>query len=91
LLPLANCRCVAGRERPPAYGFEQILIRSKTKGAQPQQNPASQQNAQPAAQPAAPVTAAEQFALLTQKSAAALDAANASSQPKSAYRRQRAD
>src|SRR2546430_8244178 len=43
----------------------------------------------PAAQPAAPVTAAEQFALLTQKSAAALDTANASSQPKSAYRRQK--
>jgi outer membrane biosynthesis protein TonB len=61
----------------------------ETKGAQPQQNAASQQSAQPAAQPAAPVTAAEQFALLTQKSAAALDAANASSQPKSAYRRQK--
>src|SRR6266702_3045630 len=50
---------------------------------------AYEQNAQPAAQPAAPVTAAEQFALLTQKSAAALDAANASSQPKSTYRRQK--
>jgi outer membrane biosynthesis protein TonB len=48
-----------------------------------------QQDAKPAAQPAAPITAAEQFALLTQKSAAALDAAAASSQAQSAYRRQK--
>jgi hypothetical protein len=61
----------------------------ETKGAQPQQNAASQQNGRPAAQPAAPVTAAEQFALLTQKSATAVDAATTSSQARSAYRRQK--
>src|SRR5213083_185881 len=69
----------AGKDRP-FMDFETNPHSLETKGAQPQQNPPSQQNAQPAAQPAAPVTAAEQFALLTQKSAAALDAANASSQ-----------
>src|SRR6266487_3035087 len=78
----------AGKDRP-LMDFETNPHSLETKGAQPQQNAASQQNAQPAAQPAAPVTAAEQFALLTQKSAAALDTANASSQPKSAYRRQK--
>jgi hypothetical protein len=78
----------AGKDRP-LMDFETNPHTLETKGAQPQQNAASQQNAQPAAQPAAPVTAAEQFALLTQKSAAALDAANASSQPKSTYRRQK--
>src|SRR5256885_15205694 len=78
----------AGKDRP-LMDFETNPHSLETKGAQPQQNAASQQNAQPAAHPAAPVTAAEQFALLTQKSAAALDTANASSQPKSAYRRQK--
>src|SRR6266480_3674082 len=77
-----------GKDRP-FMDLETHQHSLETKGAQPQQNAASQQNAQPAAQPAAPVTAAEQFALLTQKSAAALDAANASSQPKSTYRRQK--
>src|SRR5213080_737585 len=72
----------AGKDRP-LMDFETNPYSLETKGAQPQQSAASQQNAQPAAQPAAPVTAAEQFALLTQKSAAALDTANASSQPKS--------
>jgi outer membrane biosynthesis protein TonB len=79
----------AGKDRP-FMDFETNPHSLETKGAQPQQNAASQQkSAQPAAQPAAPVTAAEQFALLTQKSAAALDAAAASSQAQSAYRRQR--
>src|SRR5712672_2538952 len=78
----------AGKDRR-LMDFETNRHSLETKGAQPQQNAASQQNAHPAAQPAAPVTAAEQFALLTQKSAAALDAANASSQPKSTYRRQK--
>src|SRR6266550_3314125 len=78
----------AGKDRP-LMDFETNPHSLETKGAQPQQNAASQQNAQPAAQPAAPVTAAEQFALLTQKSAAALDAATASSQAQSAYRRQK--
>src|SRR5215470_16603657 len=78
----------AGKDRP-LMDFETNPHSLETKGAQPQQNPASQQNAKPAAQPAAPITAAEQFALLTQKSAAALDAAAASSQAQSAYRRQK--
>ena len=78
----------AGKDRP-LMDFETNPYSLDTKGAQPQQNPASQQSAKPAAQPAAPITAAEQFALLTQKSAAALDAANASSHGQSAYRRQK--
>ena len=78
----------AGKDRP-FMDFETNRHSLETKGAQPQQNAASQQNAKPAAQPAAPITAAEQFALLTQKSAAALDAAAASSQAQSAYRRQK--
>jgi outer membrane biosynthesis protein TonB len=78
----------AGKDRP-LMDFETNPHSLETKGAQPQQNAAPQQNAKPAAQPAAPITAAEQFALLTQKSAAALDAATASSQAQSAYRRQK--
>lgn len=78
----------AGKDRA-LMDFETNPYSLDSKGAQPQQNPASQQSAKPAAQPAAPITAAEQFALLTQKSAAALDAANASSQAQSAYRRQK--
>src|SRR5213596_4132238 len=78
----------AGKDRP-FMDFETNPHSLETKGAQPQQNAASQQKAaQPAARPQ-PVTAAEQFALLTQKSAAALDAAAASSQAQSAYRRQK--
>lgn len=78
----------AGKDRP-LMDFETNPHSLETKGAQPQQNAAPQQNAKPAAQPAAPITAAEQFALLTQKSAAAIDAAAASSQAQSAYRRQK--
>src|SRR6266487_2012690 len=78
----------AGKDRP-LMDFESNQYSLDSKGAQAQQKPASQQKAaQPAAQPE-PITAAEQFALLTQKSAAALDAAAASSQPQSAYRRQK--
>ena len=78
----------AGKDRP-FMDFETNPHSLETKGAQPQQNAASQQkSAQPAAQPE-PITAAEQFALLTQKSAAALDASTASSQAQSAYRRQK--
>jgi outer membrane biosynthesis protein TonB len=78
----------AGKDRP-LMDFETNPHSLETKGAQPQQNAAPQQNAKPDAQPAAPITAAEQFALLTQKSAAALDAAKASSQAQSMYRRQK--
>src|SRR6266568_3179738 len=77
-----------GKDRP-LMDFETNPYSLETKGAQAQQKPASQQKAaQPAAQPE-PITAAEQFALLTQKSAAALDAAAATSQAQSAYRRQK--
>jgi outer membrane biosynthesis protein TonB len=78
----------AGKDRP-VMDFETNQYSLDSKGAQAQQKPASQQKAaQPAAQPE-PITAAEQFALLTQKSAAALDAAAATSQAQSAYRRQK--
>ena len=78
----------AGKDRP-LMDFETNQYSLDNKGAQAQRNPASQKKAaQPAAQPE-PITAAEQFALLTQKSAAALDAAAASSQAQSAYRRQK--
>lgn len=77
-----------GKDRP-LMDFETNQYSLDSKGAQAQQKPASQQkSAQPAAQPE-PITAAEQFALLTQKSASALDAAAASSQAQSAYRRQK--
>src|ERR1700719_970367 len=77
-----------GKDRP-LMDFESNPYSLDSKGAQAQQKPASQQKAaQPAAQPE-PITAAEQFALLTQKSASALEAAAASSQAQSAYRRQK--
>ena len=73
----------------PLMDFESNPYSLDSKGAQAQQKQASQQKAaKPAAQPE-PITAAEQFALLTQKSASALDAAAASSQAQSAYRRQK--
>src|SRR5215813_855231 len=77
-----------GKDRP-LMDFETNPHSLDSKGAQAQQKPASQQKAaQPAAQPE-PITAAEQFALLTKKSAAALDEAAASSQAQSKYRRQK--
>jgi outer membrane biosynthesis protein TonB len=76
-----------GKDRP-LMDLETNPYSLDSKGAQAQQKPAPQQKAaQPVAQPE-PITAGEQFALLTQKSAAALDAA-AASQAQSAYRRQR--
>jgi outer membrane biosynthesis protein TonB len=78
----------AGKDRP-LMDFESNPYSLDSKGAQAQQKPAPQQKAaKPAAQPE-PITAAEQFALLTKKSAAALDAAAASSQAQSMYRRQK--
>jgi outer membrane biosynthesis protein TonB len=78
----------AGKDRP-LMDFESNPYSLDSKGAQAQQKPASQQKAaKPAAQPE-PITAADQFALLTQKSASAPDAAAASSQAQSAYRRQK--
>ena len=56
------------------------------KGAQTEQSAAApKQNAKPASQPA-PLTAAEQFALLTQKSAPETERSTEASQAQSAYR-----
>jgi len=77
----------AGKDRP-FMDFETNPYTLDTKGAQPQQATAvSQQPEQKAAPQPEPITAAEQFALLTQKSAAALERPMAASQPQSAYRR----
>jgi outer membrane biosynthesis protein TonB len=77
-----------GKDRP-FMDMETNPYSLDTKGAQPQQSTAaSQQPEQKAApQQQEPITAAEQFALLTQKSAAALERPTAASQPQSAYRR----
>jgi outer membrane biosynthesis protein TonB len=76
-----------GKDRP-LMDFETNPHSLETKGSQPQQASAAQQqqNAPPAPD-TAPLTAAEQFALLTQKSAA--DQSAAASQAQSAYRRER--
>jgi outer membrane biosynthesis protein TonB len=60
------------------------------KGAQPQPSAAPQESPNPSAAPQtqpAPVTAAEQFAMLTQRSAQTLEKSSAAPQPQSAYRR----
>ena len=75
-----------GKDRP-LMDFETNPHSLETKGAQPQQSkPASQQKQIPAPQ-SAPITAAEQFALLTQKPTAAVEPSTAPSQAQSAYRR----
>ena len=79
----------AGKDRPLDGFRDKSSIHSKQRAHSRSRTRHRNRMLQPAAQPAAPITAAEQFALLTQKSAAALDAANASSQPQSAYRRQK--
>jgi outer membrane biosynthesis protein TonB len=78
-----------GKERP-FMDFETNPYSLDTKGAQPQPSAAPQENPNPSVAPQtqpAPVTAAEQFALLTQRSAAALERPTTASQPRSAYRR----
>src|SRR5438034_2440043 len=76
----------AGKDRP-FMDFETNPYSLETKGAQPQQSAAaSQQKQMPAAQPA-PMTAAEQFALLTQKPAQENERSAEPSQAQSAYRR----
>jgi outer membrane biosynthesis protein TonB len=75
-----------GKDRP-FMDFETQSHSLETKGAQPQQaNGAAQQSQMPASQPA-PVTAAEQFAVLTQRPTAALEPSTSASQAQSAYRR----
>jgi outer membrane biosynthesis protein TonB len=76
-----------GKDRP-FMDLETNPYALDTKGAQPQQaTAASQQPEQKTAPQPEPITAAEQFALLTQRSAAALKPPTAASQPQSAYRR----
>src|SRR5436309_4720589 len=75
-----------GKNRP-FMDFETNPYSLETKGAQPQQSAAaSQQKQMPAAQPV-PMTAAEQFALLTQKPASETQRTAEPSQAQSAYRR----
>ncbi len=75
-----------GKDRP-LMDLETNPYSLETKGAQPQQSSAPPQPKQmPAPQPA-PITAAEQFALLTQKPTAAVERSAEASQPQSAYRR----
>jgi len=76
----------AGKDRP-LMDFDTNPYSLETKGAQPQQSkPEPQQKQMPAPQEG-PITAAEQFALLTQKPPAAAERSTSASQPQSAYRR----
>src|SRR5438094_2693736 len=77
----------AGKDRP-FMDLETHSYSRDMNGAQIEQSAASQQNAKPASQPA-PITAAEQFALLTQKSAPETERSAEPSQAQSAYRRLR--
>jgi outer membrane biosynthesis protein TonB len=76
----------AGKDRP-LMDLETNPYSLETKGAQPQQSTAASQQKQMAAPESAPMTAAEQFALLTQRPTAALEPSTARSQAQSAYRR----
>jgi outer membrane biosynthesis protein TonB len=75
-----------GKDRP-LMDFKTNPYSVETKGAQPQQSTAQPQQKQMPAPQEAPITAAEQFALLTQKPAAAAERSTSASQPQSAYRR----
>jgi outer membrane biosynthesis protein TonB len=78
-----------GKDRP-FMDLETQQYSLDMKGAQPQPSAAPQENPMPSAAPQtqpAPVTAAEQFAMLTQKSSQALENSAAAPQPRSAYRR----
>lgn len=76
----------AGKDRP-LMDLETNPYSLATKGAQPQQSTAASQQKQMAPPESAPMTAAEQFALLTQRPTAALEPSTAASQAQSAYRR----
>src|SRR5204863_6560212 len=75
-----------GKDRP-LMDFETNPYSLETKGAQPQQSKAASQQKQMPAPQSAPITAAEQFALLTQKSAPETERSAEASQAQSAYRR----
>src|SRR5205823_1978109 len=74
----------AGKDHP-FMDLETHSYSRDMNGAQIEQSAASQQNAKPASQPA-PLTAAEQFALLTQKSAPETERSAEASRAQSAYR-----
>jgi len=74
----------AGKDRP-FMDLETHPYSRDMNGTQIEQSAASQQNAKPASQPA-PLTAAEQFALLTQKSAPETERSAEASRAQSAYR-----
>jgi outer membrane biosynthesis protein TonB len=76
----------SGKDRP-FMDLETNPYSLETKGAQPQQSKAASQQKQMPAPQSAPITAAEQFALLTQKPTAAVEPSTAASQVQSAYRR----
>jgi outer membrane biosynthesis protein TonB len=78
-----------GKDRP-FMDLETHQHSLETQGAQPQPSAAPQENPNPSAASQtqqAPVTAAEQFAMLTQRSASTPDTSAAAAQPRSAYRR----
>ena len=76
----------AGKDRP-FMDLETNPYSLETKGTQPQQSSAAPQPKQMTAPQSAPITAAEQFALLTQKPTAAREPSTEASQAQSAYRR----
>ncbi len=75
-----------GKDRP-LMDLETNPYSLETKGAQPQPSSAPPQPKQMTAPQSAPITAAEQFALLTQKPTAAVEPSTEASQAQSAYRR----
>lgn len=75
-----------GKDRP-FMDLETNPYSLETKGAQPQQSTAASQQKQMPAPQSAPITAAEQFALLTQKPAPETERSAEASQVQSAYRR----
>src|SRR5207249_9745948 len=75
-----------GKDRP-FMDLETHPHSLETKGAQPQQSTAASQQKQMPAPQSAPITAAEQFALLTQKPAQETERSAEASQAQSAYRR----
>ena len=75
-----------GKDRP-FMDLETNPYSLDTKGAQPQQSKAASQQKQMPAPQSAPITAAEQFALLTQKPTAAVEPSTSALQAQSAYRR----
>jgi outer membrane biosynthesis protein TonB len=79
-----------GKDRP-FMDLETHQHSLETNGAQPQPSAAPQENPKPSAAPQtqSPVTAAEQFAMLTQRPTPAAESSAASQQTRSAYRAQK--